>query len=211
MKKYTFFWKNSFSQWHMKDMVIDGIWFNCCEQYMMYSKAIFFGDTETAEKILKSNSPSDQQQLGRTVKNFDLDRWNKVCFRIVHKGNYAKFSQNYELKEKLLATGHSILVEASPYDQIWGIGMGEKEPGIEESLNWKGSNLLGFAITLVKQELLYEEENWKTKVYEPCVYCGELTPYTISDDINKRNFYVEGGGQLCEKCFNEIYNNPEKN
>lgn len=151
--KYVFFWNGIYSQWYEAPMTIDGVLYNCCEQYMMHQKALFFGDTETAEKIMLTSHPRDQKKLGREVKNFNKERWDKVNLQIVYKGNYSKFTQNDGLKSALLATGNKILVEASPYDQIWGIGMGEEENGIDNPINWKGQNLLGWAITLVKQEL----------------------------------------------------------
>jgi ribA/ribD-fused uncharacterized protein len=134
-------------------MTIDGIQYNCCEQYMMHQKALTFGDTETAELVMKTENPKDQKALGRQVKNFDKAKWDTVSIGIVFKGNYAKFNQNVELGDELLATGNKILVEASPYDTIWGIGMGEKEPGINDPANWKGLNLLGWSIMLVRKEL----------------------------------------------------------
>jgi ribA/ribD-fused uncharacterized protein len=134
-------------------MTIDGIGYNCCEQYMMHQKALTFGDTETAELVMKTENPKDQKALGRQVKNFDKAKWDTVSIGIVFKGNYAKFNQNVELGDELLATGNKILVEASPYDTIWGIGMGEKEPGINDPANWKGLNLLGWSIMLVRKEL----------------------------------------------------------
>jgi ribA/ribD-fused uncharacterized protein len=134
-------------------MTIDGIEYNCCEQYMMHQKALTFGDTKTAELIMEAEHPKDQKALGRQVKNFDKAKWDTVSIGIVYKGNYAKFSQNDELGDELLATGNKILVEASPYDTIWGIGMGEKEPGINDPANWKGLNLLGWSIMLVRKEL----------------------------------------------------------
>lgn len=203
--KYTFFWGGIFSQWARFDMSIDGIKFNCCEQYMMYSKAKLFGDEDSARLILISTNPSEQKRLGRKVRGFNLEQWSKVCFSIVYKANYAKFSQNPTLKEGLMATADKILVEASPEDRIWGIGMGIEDTGIENPVNWKGSNLLGFALTLVKQEL--KEIKYKSidARYETCVHCGAKTPYFLTDDINLRFWYVEGAGQMCEGCHKEIF------
>jgi ribA/ribD-fused uncharacterized protein len=150
---YVFFWNGIYSQWYQAPMTIDGIEYNCCEQYMMHQKALTFGDTDTAKLIMKAEHPKDQKALGRQVKNFDKAKWDTVSIGIVYKGNYAKFSQNDELGDELLATGNKILVEASPYDTIWGIGMGEKEPGINDPANWKGLNLLGWSIMLVRKEL----------------------------------------------------------
>ncbi len=151
--KYVFFWNGIYSQWHMADMTIDGKTFNCCEQYMMYRKALLFGDMEIAKEIMETRYPKDQKALGRKIQGFDKAIWDKNSLAIVYRGNLAKFSQNEGLKKELLATGDRILVEASPVDNIWGIGLDEKAKGVEDPANWKGLNLLGQAITLVKNEL----------------------------------------------------------
>ena len=151
--KYVFFWKEIYSQWAFTPFTVDGYEYKTAEQYMMHQKALFFDDKEVAAKIMVTNRPDEQKSLGRQVKNFNADRWAKVCLSIVYKGNYAKFTQNEELKKELLATGNKIIVEASPYDQIWGIGMGENEEGIEDPKNWKGQNLLGWVIMMVRQHL----------------------------------------------------------
>ena len=151
--EYVFFWNGIYSQWHKAPMTIDRVDFVTCEQYMMYQKAMLFKDKDIAHQILMTNNAKEQKSLGRMVQNFDKAVWDKACLGIVYKGNYAKFSQNEELMEELLSTGDRILVEASPLDSIWGIGMAEDEEGIEDPANWKGLNLLGQAITLVKQKL----------------------------------------------------------
>lgn len=152
-ENYVFFWDGIYSQWHQAPMEIDGVKYNCCEQYMMHQKALHFSDYEIAEKVMQTRSPRDQKQLGRQVKGFNKAMWDSACVSIVYKGNLAKFSQNEDLKRELLATGDRILVEASPYDAIWGIGLGENEPGVEDPINWKGLNLLGWSITMVKKQL----------------------------------------------------------
>lgn len=151
--KYVFFWNGTFSQWYPSKFEVDGIQYNTAEQYMMHQKALFFDDKEIAEKILQTDRPDEQKSLGRQVKNFNSDRWAKACLRIVYKGNLAKFTQNQDLRKQLEETGDRILVEASPYDQIWGIGMGENEVGIEDPENWKGQNLLGWSIMMVRQQI----------------------------------------------------------
>ena len=100
-------------------------------------------------------TPREQKKYGRRIKNFDKTIWDKVCLSIVYKGNFYKFTQNEDLKEQLLKTDTKILVEASPLDNIWGIGMSENDKGVENPINWKGLNLLGQAITLVKQEIQF--------------------------------------------------------
>ena len=151
--KYLFFWNGIYSQWYPSKMIIDGIEFNCCEQWMMYNKAITFGDQDSAQKILDEPYPNNQKAIGRQIKGFDRNIWDSVCMSIVYRGNLEKFSQNEELKNELLSTGDKIIVEASPYDQIWGIGMGEYEDGIEDPVNWKGLNLLGQCLMLVRNTL----------------------------------------------------------
>lgn len=151
--KHIFFWNGIYSQWHLSNMIIDRVEYNSCEQYMMHQKALLFGDNEMAEEIMKEKNPREQKKFGRQIKNFDKAVWDKNCFAIVYEGNYAKFTQNKDLKEQLLATGDKILVEASPYDNIWGIGMGEDENGIDNPSYWLGLNLLGFAITTVRNQI----------------------------------------------------------
>jgi len=151
--KYVFFWNGIYSQWHFSPFIVDGYEYLTAEQFMMHQKALFFGDEEIAKKIMATDRPDEQKSLGRQVKDFNVDKWSKVCLGIVYKGNYAKFTQNEELKKELMETGDRMIVEASPYDQIWGIGMGENEEGIEDPMNWKGQNLLGWSIMMVRQHL----------------------------------------------------------
>ena len=151
--KYVFFWGEVFSNWFPCEFEIDGIKYNCTEQYMMHQKALLFGDLGIAGRIMESPNPRFQKALGRQVDGFDKEKWEAVCSSIVFKANYAKFTQNEELKQQLLSTGNRILVEASPEDAIWGIGIGESFTGVEDPKNWRGFNLLGWALTLVRQEI----------------------------------------------------------
>jgi ribA/ribD-fused uncharacterized protein len=134
-------------------MTIGKIEYNSCEQYMMHQKALLFGDNEIAELIMKESNPKEQKKYGRMIKYFDKSVWDKNCLAIVYEGNLAKFSQNEDLKEEMLSTGNRLFVEASPFDNIWGIGMSEDSEGIENPSFWLGLNLLGQALTLVKQEI----------------------------------------------------------
>lgn len=151
--KYVFFWNGIYSQWYRAPFSINGIKFNSCEQYMMYEKAMLFGDEEIANKILESETPAEQKALGKLVKGFDRKIWDMNCLSIVCDGNLAKFSQNPELKEELLATGDRVIVEASPVDFIWGIQRDEDYDGNEDPGQWRGLNLLGFAIMTVRNQL----------------------------------------------------------
>lgn len=149
---FVFFWGGKFSQWYTHDMVIDGVTYNCCEQYMMAEKARIFGDTETLEAIMKQKNPKYQKSLGRGVKNFNPHIWDRVCKDIVFRANLAKFSDP-ELKEYLFSFGNEEIVEASPYDKIWGIGLSEEDPDCLDKTKWQGTNWLGEAIMAVREAL----------------------------------------------------------
>lgn len=155
MSNFTFFWKshNPFSQWYLCDFEVDGIKFNCAEQYMMYWKAKYFGDERMAMKILKSPSPKEQKRFGKKVKNFNVDFWEVVCKKIVYDGNYAKFTQNPKLLSHLMETGDSLLVEASPTDEIWGIALAEDDPRAQDQSQWLGRNYLGQILTDLRETL----------------------------------------------------------
>jgi len=151
--KYVFFWNGIYSQWFLSNFVIDGFEYNSCEQFMMHQKALLFEDFEIADKIMKENNPASQKSLGKQVKGFDKGVWDRNCFSIVYRGNYAKFTQNESLKKQLLATENRTLVEASPVDFIWGIERPVDYQGNENPTNWRGLNLLGFAIMTVRNQI----------------------------------------------------------
>jgi ribA/ribD-fused uncharacterized protein len=150
-EKFTFFWSGPFSQWHRCKFTVDGVEYNCAEQYMMHQKALFFGDKETAKKILETTSPKAQKALGRQVTPFDQGKWEGVARDVVLRGNLAKFKQNPDLLEKLLATKGTTLVEASPYDKIWGIGLKEDDPKAQDRATWRGKNWLGQVLTAARE------------------------------------------------------------
>lgn len=170
-KKFIFFWghqpskdgtitKTSFSQWWRSSFSINIDTYCCMEQYMMAEKARLFKDVETLEKIMRSNNPKEIKVLGRQVRNFDENIWKKNRYSIILNGNYAKFMQNEDLRLFLISTKDSILVEASPYDKIWGIGMSANNENIENPLLWQGLNLLGFALMEVRDELIRVCQNY---------------------------------------------------
>lgn len=156
LERFTFFWRGPFSQWHPSKFELDGLVFNCAEQYMMYGKAMMFKDTIIANRIMASSNPSEQKRLGRTVRGFDLQRWNAEARDIVFAGNYAKFTQNEDLKFKLLDTVGTTLVEASPKDRIWGIGVSQDDPRALKRENWLGTNWLGETLTKVRNKIVEE-------------------------------------------------------
>jgi len=156
--KYTFFYKSKLSQWHMVDFVVDGIKYICCEQYMMAGKAKLFNDNETLAKIMEATHPRKHQNLGRIVKGYDQETWDRNKYQIVYTGNYHRFKQNKQDLDWLLAT-EGILVEASPVDKIWGVGLSANDPLIQDEKNWRGQNLLGKALTEVRETLRKENQN----------------------------------------------------
>lgn len=155
MNKYTFFYKSKLSQWHMVDFVVSGVKYCCCEQYMMARKAHLFGDFDTEKLIMDTNIPRDHQRLGREVKNFVQSTWDTYKYGIVYEGNYNRFKQNEEDKQWLLAT-EGMLVEASPIDKVWGVGLMASDPLIQDEKNWRGENLLGKVLTQVREQLRRE-------------------------------------------------------
>ncbi|MGE8063905.1 NADAR family protein [Pseudomonas sp. NPDC089569] len=146
--------KDQFSNWFISEFVVKGVRFNCVEQFMMYCKAKLFGDELTADKIMRAAHPRDQKALGRSVAGYNDAAWCERRGRIVAHGCYAKFSQSPVLRDALLATGTTVLVEASPYDRIWGVGLGEHDPRVLDPRQWKGKNLLGVALTEAREKLV---------------------------------------------------------
>ena len=156
--KYYLFWRHQFGQWTLRDMTdVDGTVFNCCEQYMMYKKAQLFEDNEMAKNILEEKDPSNQQKMGRLIKGFDPQKWDNNKIAIVWTGNYLKFSQHADLKERLLATENRIMAEASPYDLVWGIGFKASDNLALNQDNWRGQNLLGKVLMSVREALKFTE------------------------------------------------------
>lgn len=165
--EFLFFWghtvkdevtKACFSQWFHLQFKEEEVIYKTAEHYMMAGKAKLFNDTEILEKILKSETPNLAKSLGRKIRNFNPEIWDEHKYHIVKQGNLLKFSQNEPFKEFLLSTGDKILVEASPYDTIWGIGMLETDPKAKNPAQWNGENLLGFALMEVRDELRIKKE-----------------------------------------------------
>ena len=141
------------SQWWQCSFSENGTEYTSAEQYMMAGKACLFGDSEIFKQILEIRDPKYIKALGRKVKNFDTEVWEASRLSIVKQGNLLKFSQNEELSAFLISTGDKIIVEASPYDRIWGIGMGKENEFAENPLKWRGQNLLGFALMSAREEI----------------------------------------------------------
>lgn len=135
------------SQWWPAAFEVDGRTFTTAEHYMMWRKAMLFGDEASAEKVLGAGHPKRAKEIGRGVRGFDETRWRESRYEIVLAGSLAKFGQHPELRDYLLGTGERVLVEASPLDRVWGIGLAADDPAAADPARWRGLNLLGFALT----------------------------------------------------------------
>ncbi len=162
--KFVFFWGHQpskdgrltaacFSQWWPAPFKVDGVIYPTAEHWMMAGKALLFGDEEAAARIREASSPKQVKEFGRQVRGFDDVRWSAVRRDIVTAGNLEKFRQNPALADFLLSTGTSVLVEASPVDRIWGIGLAADDERAANPLQWRGENLLGFALMEVRDRL----------------------------------------------------------
>ena len=162
--EYIFFWghrptedgsisASCCSQWFEAGFDVDGQFYPTAEHFMMAQKARLFADREMLGKILASKTPNEAKAFGRKVRGFKEDIWNENCFEFVVKGNIEKFSQNPRLLHWLQGTRGKILVEASPTDAIWGIGMHRDDASCRNPSKWNGTNLLGFALMKVRDQL----------------------------------------------------------
>ena len=141
------------SNWYLSDFTINGIDFSSVEQYMMYKKAICFKDEEIASQMLKIRDVAEIKQLGRAVNNYDDHVWNGMRQIVVYEGLTEKFLQNEDLKNKLKDTKDCILAECAVKDKIWGIGLSMTDPGRFNKVKWKGQNLLGYSLMIVRSKL----------------------------------------------------------
>jgi len=141
------------SQWFAAPFTIDGVRYATAEHFMMAEKARLFGDGEVLARILAAAGPAEAKRLGRAVRGYDDARWSRERRAAVTRGNVAKFEQHRGLGAFLLGTGNAVLIEASPRDTIWGIGLGVGSPLVTEPRRWRGQNLLGFALMDVRAEL----------------------------------------------------------
>lgn len=192
---FVFFWghsgnavhigKSCLSQWFPSTFTANGETYNCAEQYMMAAKAFTFGDREIYRRILAESDQAVMKGLGRRVRNFWDYIWKANRHEVVLCANVNKFSQNRKLADYLLSTGDKILVEASPYDDIWGIGLDENHPEAIDPRRWKGQNLLGFILMEVRDILRGTCEN-------------------TADNINKvLAMWTQGAGNSSKRLMGE--------
>lgn len=139
------------SNWYPSLFTVEKKNFSSMEQFMMYRKAICFGDEAVAKNILSTDDASQIKALGRQVKNYDEHIWNGIRQIVVYGGLLAKFSQNEDLKDRLKSTGEAILAECAVKDLIWGVGLSMKDPNRLDKTKWKGQNLLGYTLMMVRE------------------------------------------------------------
>lgn len=162
--KFLYFWGHTpradgrlsgscLSQWWPAEFELDGQVYPTAEHFMMAEKARLFGDEELCGRIVQSPHPREAKSLGRQVADFNEEVWCEHRFAIVVQGNLAKFGQNDDLRTYLLGTGDRMLVEASPEDRVWGIGLHRDDPRAGDPERWLGENLLGFALMEVRDRL----------------------------------------------------------
>lgn len=162
--EYLFFWGHTnksnnptgdfiFSQWYPSPFTVDGVIYKTAEHWMMAAKARLFKDFDILDKIIHAETPREAKSFGRKVKGFVTNVWDDNCFQIVVEGNRHKFSQHDAFKEFLLSTGRRVIVEASPVDAVWGIGLAQNSEQAKDPHHWRGQNLLGFALMQVRDIL----------------------------------------------------------
>ncbi|WP_312871597.1 NADAR family protein [Amycolatopsis acididurans] len=161
--EYLYFWGHEpagngvgptcLSQWWPAEFVVGGRAYPTAEHFMMSEKALLFGDADIAGQILRTTDPKEAKALGRQISGFDESRWEQRRFEIVVEGNLAKFTQHPTLRDFLLGTRDAVLVEASPEDRIWGIGLAAHDARVVDPDTWPGLNLLGLALMAVRSRL----------------------------------------------------------
>ncbi|MER7793725.1 NADAR family protein [Streptomyces sp. NPDC097640] len=162
--KYVWFWGHRpprgggvgpgcFSQWWPSEFVVDGVRYATAEHWMMAGKARLFGDADAERRALEAVHPKQAKDAGRSVLGFDEAEWQRHRFELVVQGSVHKFGADPRLREYLLGTGARVLVEASPLDRVWGIGLAADDERAQDPARWRGLNLLGFALMEARQRL----------------------------------------------------------
>lgn len=162
--KFLFFWSHApepdgsvgrgcLSQWWVAPFAVDGQRYRTAEHWMMAEKARLFGDPEAERAAIDADHPALAKAAGQTVRDFDEEVWQRERFEIVVQGSVHKFGSDPQLRDYLLGTGERVLVEASPRDRIWGIGLAAQDPAAEDPARWRGLNLLGFALMAARERL----------------------------------------------------------
>ena len=153
---HIYFWNGVYSQWSKSIFTEDGVTYPNAEQYMMQKKAEVFGATDILDQMKKTSDPRVVKGLGRKIKNFDDAIWDKHKMKIVTQAQILKFTQNPLLLEQLLEDRDRVIVEASPVDRVWGIGLHYDNDEVLNESNWNGQNLLGKCIMEAREQIINE-------------------------------------------------------
>ncbi|MBG0852161.1 NADAR family protein [Streptomyces spinoverrucosus] len=162
--KYLHFWghrprpdgrigASCLSQWWPSPFTVDGVEYATAEHWMMAGKARLFDDAEAERRALAAEHPAQAKKAGRLVRGFDQAVWERERFGIVAEGSFHKFAAHADLREFLLDTEERVLVEASPVDPVWGIGLAADDEAAGDPERWRGLNLLGFALMGARERL----------------------------------------------------------
>lgn len=193
--------KFCFSQWFESPFTVDNINYKTAEHWMMANKALMFGDRNIFEKVIRCDKPGEAKELGRQVIGYDDQTWNKKKFEIVKIGNIHKFNQHPKFTDYLLKTDNRILVEASPVDTIWGIGLSQDSKDIENIYAWRGQNLLGFALMATRDFL-------KTFGHFKPLDNSNQPPWTKFPNVDSNDmFWRMGKGEDYLMEFSKYYQN----
>ena len=157
-EKFIPFYNGPFCQWASSPIVVDGIRYNCAEQYMMAKKALLFEDGEAYLAIMATSDPSEQKRIGRRVRGFRREVWDVVSRDVVARASLAKFTSTPKLYRELTSTEGHVLVEASPTDDVWGVKLFENDPAVHDRSKWRGTNWLGQVLTDLREHLLAVRE-----------------------------------------------------
>jgi ribA/ribD-fused uncharacterized protein len=166
--KYLYFWghrprpdgrlgPSCLSQWWPSPFTVGGVTYRTAEHWMMAEKARLFGDAEAERAVLAAEHPAEAKKAGRLVRGFTEETWARERFRIVVEGSVHKFAADPALRAYLLGTGTRVLVEASPVDRVWGIGLASDDPAAGDPERWRGLNLLGFALMRARERMVEGE------------------------------------------------------
>lgn len=152
------FWRTAdvYSNWHPSIFTVNGVTYSNAEQYMMSEKAVLFNDMVVNAKIMQASDPLSMKNLGKEVRGYTDELWFANREKVMFFGVLHKFEQNPPMYQQLLSTGNRLIVEASPVDRIWGIGLDESDPRALDPTKWRGQNLLGIA--LMKARTHFQEE-----------------------------------------------------
>ncbi len=199
-QEVVYFWREyddngCFGNWFRTSFVIDDFCYRHVEQYLMAQKAKLFHDSKRYTAILRADTPEECKQLGREVFPFDNSVWEEHRYSILKAGVKAKFEQSNELMEKLLSTGNSVIAEASPKDNIFGIGMSKEEAEQVDFQNWRGQNLLGKALMEVRAELSNDSQTVSDIVRSP--------------SLDMINSFLRNGGNIPESSATNTHNSSQ--